>query len=89
MWLIILLRKKSHSQTITLQTHYTFWPHVLLYTPIAFSLEVDVSSREFKLFFLASDNRMIMVDGDPPGIETEKSKKTVKVERVNILGSEV
>lgn len=56
---------------------------------ITFSLKVDVSSREFKLFFLVSDNGMIMGNGDPPGKKTEKRKKMVKVERVNFLGSEV
>lgn len=41
------------------------------------------------MFFLASDNGMIMDNGDPPGIKREKRKKMVKVERVNFLGSEV
>ncbi len=60
-----------------------------MYAHIAFSLQGDVSSREFKLFFLASDNGMIMDNGDPPGIKREKRKKMVKVGRVNFLGSEV
>lgn len=54
-----------------------------------FSLKLDVSSREFKLFFLASDNGMIMGNVDPPGKKTEKKKKVVKVERVNFRGPEV
>lgn len=41
------------------------------------------------MFFLASDNGMIMDNGDLPGIKREKRKKMVKVERVNFLGSEV
>lgn len=56
---------------------------------ITFSLKLDVSSWEFKLFFLVSDNGMIMGNGNPPGKKTEKRKKIVKVERVNFLGSEV
>lgn len=54
-----------------------------------FSLKLDVSSRESKLFFLASDNGMIMGHVDPLGKKTEKRKKVVKVERVNFRGSEV
>lgn len=41
------------------------------------------------MFFLASNNGMIMDNSDPPGIKREKRKKTVKAERVNFLGSEV
>lgn len=54
-----------------------------------FSLKLDVSSRESKLFFLASDNGMIMGHVGPLGEKTEKRKKVVKVERVNFRGSEV
>lgn len=51
---------------------------------------MDVGSREFKLFFLAPDNGMIMENGDPAGIKRERRRKwLVKVERVNFLGSEV
>lgn len=41
------------------------------------------------MFFLASENSMIMDNGYLPGIRGEKIKKMVKVERVNFLGSEV
>lgn len=80
---------KNHTARLSHHRYTTpFTPHIPLYALIAFSLQVDVSSRELKLF-LASDNGMIMDNGDPPGIKREKRKKMVKVERVNFLGSEV
>lgn len=83
------MQNKTNENLVSIYLIHVSLMHYMFQAPSTFSLKLDVSSREFELLFLASDNGMIMGNVDPPGKKTEKRKKVVKVERVNFQGSEV